>query len=126
MHAVSRPMPTRWTGRSASSVLRPNGWGGRPREMGHLLEQIAGGPLVSPAASAEMQWILQQQFYNTRLPQRIAERVASGHKTGDWGPIAGHDVGILYSASGPIVIALFITHNRGSFAELEATHGAIA
>jgi hypothetical protein len=52
--------------------------------------------------------------------------VTIGHKTGDWGPIAGHDVGILDSRSGPIVIALFISENRGPFAVLAATHGAIA
>jgi hypothetical protein len=69
---------------------------------------------------------LQQQVYNTRLPQRIDDRVTIGHKTGDWGPIAGHDVGILESGSGPIVIALYISANRGSFAVLEATHGVVA
>ncbi len=69
---------------------------------------------------------MQRQFYSTRLPRLIEDRVVIGHKTGDWGPVAGNDVGILYSRSGPIVIALFITHNRGPFATLEATHGAIA
>jgi beta-lactamase class A len=106
--------PAEWLGRTTA------------RETALLLEQIVEGRLTSQASSDEMQSILQQQFYNTRLPQRIAERVPIGHKTGDWAPIAGHDVGILYSNSGPIVIALFVSHNRGAFAEVEATHGLVA
>ena len=73
-----------------------------------------------------MQAILRQQFYSTQLSRRIEGRVAIGHKTGDWGPIAGHDVGILYSPAGPIVIALFISRNRGPFRAVEEAHGAIA
>jgi hypothetical protein len=70
--------------------------------------------------------ILQRQFYSSRLPQRIAFRAAIGHKTGDWPPVAGIDVGIIYSRSGPIVVSVFATQNRGDFFELEATHGRIA
>jgi beta-lactamase class A len=114
--------------RAFDFVGDPAEWLGRttPREMARLLEQLVEGRLASPTSSAAMQRTLQQQFYATRLPQRIEDRVVIGHKTGDWGPIAGNDVGILYSRSGPIVIALFITHNRGPFALLEATHGSIA
>jgi beta-lactamase class A len=106
--------PTEWLGRTTA------------REMAHLLEQIVEGRLASPTSTAAMERALQQQFYSTRLPRLIEDRVVIGHKTGDWGPIAGNDVGILYSRSGPIVIALFITHNRGPFAKLEAIHGVIA
>ena len=35
-------------------------------------------------------------------------------------------VGIIYADSGPIVVSLFATQNRGDFAELEATHGRVA
>jgi beta-lactamase class A len=114
--------------RAAAFVGDPGEWLGRTtaREMARLLEQLVEGQLASAAATAAMVRTLQQQFYNTRLPQRIEERVTIGHKTGDWGPIAGHDVGILHSRSGPIVIALFIGDNRGPFAALEAAHGAVA
>ena len=84
------------------------------------------GEIASRAASDEMLAILQQQFYRSRLPQRIAFRAAIAHKTGDWSPIAGHDVGIISSASGPIVVAVFVSQNRGDFFEVEATHGRIA
>jgi beta-lactamase class A len=115
-------------GRAVSFVGDPAEWLGRTtaREMARLLEQLVQGHLASPAATAAMVSTLQQQFYNTRLPRLIEDRVAIGHKTGDWGPIAGHDVGILFARGGPIVIALFISDNRGQFAELEAAHGSVA
>jgi beta-lactamase class A len=106
----------------------PREWLGRTtaREIAHLLEQIQNGELASRAACDAMLAILQQQFYESRLPQRIAFRATIGHKTGDWPPVAGHDVGIIYSASGPILVAVFVSQNRGDFFEVEATHGRIA
>jgi beta-lactamase class A len=106
----------------------PSEWLGRTtaREISRLLEQIQNGELASREHSDEMLDILRKQFYSSRLPQRIRFRVAIGHKTGDWAPIAGNDAGILYSAGGPIVVAVFATQNRGDFFELEATHGRIA
>jgi beta-lactamase class A len=106
--------PTEWLGRTTA------------RETACLLEQIENGELASRPHSDAMLGILQHQFYNSRLPQRIAFRVAIGHKTGDWPPIAGNDAGIIYSDSGPLVIAMFATQNRGDFFELEATHGRVA
>ena len=106
----------------------PSEWLGRTtaREMSRLLEQIQNGELASREHSDEMLGILQRQFYSSRLPQRIAFRATIGHKTGDWPPVAGIDVGIIYSRSGPIVVSVFATQNRGDFFELEATHGRIA
>jgi beta-lactamase class A len=114
--------------RAFAFVADPVEWLGRTtaREMARLLEELVGGRLASPAACEAMEGILRQQFYSTRLPRRIADRVAIGHKTGDWAPIAGHDVGILYGRSGPIVIALFVSRNRGPFVAVEEAHGAIA
>ena len=48
------------------------------------------------------------------------------HKTGDWPPYAGNDVGILYYEGGPTVIAVFTNQNTGDFIELESTLGRIA
>jgi hypothetical protein len=70
--------------------------------------------------------ILRQQFYSSRLPQRIGSRVGIAHKTGDWPPLLGNDVGIIYAPNGPIVIAVFTNQNRGRFFDLEATEGRIA
>jgi beta-lactamase class A len=103
-------------------------WLGRTtaREIARLLEEIQTGALTTRAYSDEMLDILRGQLYSSRLPQRIRFRAAIGHKTGDWPPVAGNDVGIIYSPSGPIVVAVFATQNRGDFFELEATHGRIA
>jgi len=106
----------------------PSEWLGRTtaREMSRLLAQIQNGELASREHSDEMLSILQRQFYSSRLPQRIRFRATIGHKTGDWPPIAGNDVGIIYGDGGPIVVSIFATQNRGDFFELEATHGRIA
>jgi beta-lactamase class A len=96
------------------------------RETARLLEQIHNGEIASRTSSDAMLAILQQQLSRSRLPQRIAFRAAIAHKTGDWSPIAGHDVGVIFSASGPIVVAVFVSQNRGDFFEVEATHGRMA
>jgi hypothetical protein len=70
--------------------------------------------------------ILRQQFYASRLPQRIRYRATIAHKTGDWPPLLGNDVGIIYARGGPIIAAVFTNLNRGSFFELEATEGRLA
>jgi hypothetical protein len=104
-------------------------WLGRTtaREMGHLLEQLHGAELATPEASQEMVEILLQQFYASRLPQRVAwQGVGVAHKTGDWPPIAGNDVGILFYEGGPTIVAVFTNQNTGDFFELEATLGLIA
>lgn len=106
--------PAEWLGRTTA------------REIVRLLAQIERSEVATPAACAEMGDSLRKQLYNSRLPQRIAFRAAIGHKTGDWPPIAGNDAGIIYSNAGPIGVALFATQNRGSFFELEATHGRVA
>ena len=109
-------------------VADPSKWFGRTtaREVSRLLEQLQKGELASRAASDEMLAVLKDQIYFSRLPQRIRFRVQVGHKTGDWPPIIGNDVGIVYSDKGPIVIAAFTNQNRGSFVDLEATLGKIA
>lgn len=104
-------------------------WLGRTtaREMGRLLEQILDGDLASAESSREMIGILRQQFYTTRLPQRVRwQSVGVAHKTGDWPPIAGNDVGILFYEGGPTIVSVFTNQNTGDFFELEATLGLIA
>jgi beta-lactamase class A len=93
-----------------------------------LLEQFERGELATQRSTGEMRRILREQFYESRLPQRVRFRVAIGHKTGDWPPLIGNDVGIMYarSPSGPIVISVFTNDNRGSFFDLEATEGRLA
>lgn len=106
----------------------PAQWLGRitARDIGRMLEQIHNGELASRESSDEMIRILRRQFYSSRLPQRIRFRAGVAHKTGDWPPYAGNDVGILYYEGGPTVVAVFTNQNRGDFFELEATIGRVA
>lgn len=104
-------------------------WLGRTtaREMGRLLEQIHRGELAGEGSSRAMIDILRRQLYSSRLPQRVRwQGVGVAHKTGDWPPIAGNDVGILFYDGGPAVISVFTNQNTGDFFELEATLGLIA
>ena len=96
------------------------------REIAGLLEQIHNGDAASRASSDEMIRVLERQFYSTRLPRYIRFRASVAHKTGDWPPYAGNDVGILYYEGGPTVIAVFTNQNTGDFIELESTLGRIA
>jgi beta-lactamase class A len=118
------------TARMAAFVLDSTKWIGSTtaREMGRLLEQLERGELAGERSTTEMRRILRQQLYASRLPQRLAGRAGIGHKTGDWPPYLGNDVGIMYprAPAGPIVLAVFTNGNRGSFFELEAAEGRVA
>jgi hypothetical protein len=107
---------TRWLGRTTA------------REMGRLLEELLGEKYAGPEYSRQMVDILKRQLYSSRLPQRLQWRtpVQVAHKTGDWPPFAGNDVGILFYDGGPIIVSVFTNQNRGDFFELEATIGRIA
>ena len=96
------------------------------REIAGLLAQIHNAEVASRASSDEMIAILERQFYSSRLPRYIRFRASVAHKTGDWPPYAGNDVGILYYEGGPTVIAVFTNQNTGDFVELESTLGRIA
>jgi reactive intermediate/imine deaminase len=102
------------------------------RDIGRMIEAIersadaAPTParLVSPAsASAMLTFMRRQQAGARRLPHFIDVPVA--HKTGDAGNIA-NDVGIIYSRSGPIVIAVMVNGVRGSLGEAEDGIGRLA
>jgi beta-lactamase class A len=126
----SPPRDANSKARGDAFVLDSTKWLGRTtaREISRLLEQIERGQLASQQSTADMRRILREQLYESRLPQRVRFRVTMGHKTGDWPPQLGNDVGIMYAPqpSGPIVIAVFTNGNKGSFFDLEATEGRIA
>lgn len=104
-------------------------WLGRTtaREMGRLLEEVLEAEWTTQESADEMISISMSQFYSSRLPQRVRwQNVGVAHKTGDWPPIAGNDVGILFYESGPTIVSVFTNQNTGDFFELEATLGRIA
>ena len=88
------------------------------REMGVLLEKIATGQAVSKASSDAMLTMLRGQVYSSRLPKYVTGfRVA--HKTGDFLPYIGNDVGIFESDKRNIVVCVFTAGHYGVGAQLE-------
>ena len=81
-----------------------------------MLEGILNGKYANPEHSKQMMDILGRQFYSSRLPQRLQFRAQVAHKTGDWPPFAGNDVGVIFYKGGPLgVVAVFTNQNRGDF-----------
>lgn len=103
-------------------------WLGRmtAREAGDFMARLHRGELVSEEASGAMLGILRRQFYGSRLPRFLGGSAAVAHKTGDWPPHAGNDVGILLYDGGPAVVAVFVNQSRGDFVDVERTIGRIA
>jgi reactive intermediate/imine deaminase len=94
------------------------------RGIGRMLEAIERETIVSASSAATIRTFMRRQLAGSRrLPHFIAVPVA--HKTGDAGNIA-NDVGIIYSRSGPIVIAVMVTGIEGSLGEAEDRIGRLA
>ena len=95
------------------------------RDLGKLLEKIQKGEAVSKQASEQMLQIMRGQVYSSRLPKYVTGfRIP--HKTGDFMPYIGNDVGILESPSRHIVISVFTAHHNGIGPNLEDAIGRIA
>ncbi len=96
-----------------------------PREMGKLLEKIEKGEAVSKKASDQMLQIMRGQVYSSRLPKYVTGfRVP--HKTGDFLPYIGNDVGILESRGRNVVVSVFTARHFGVGAQLEDAIGRVA
>lgn len=95
------------------------------RDMGKLLEKIARGQAVSQKASEQMLTIMRGQIYRTRIPKYVTGYVVP-HKTGDFLPFIGNDVGLLESEKSHIVLSIFTAHHYGIGPSLEDAIGRIA
>lgn len=96
-----------------------------PRDMGKLLEKIEKGEAVSKKSSDMMLQMMRGQVYSSRLPKYVTGfRVP--HKTGDFLPYVGNDVGILESPRRNIVVSIFTARHFGIGANLEDAIGRIA
>src|SRR5438034_1959116 len=99
-----------------------------PREMGSLLEKMERGTLVDKSSSDLMLQIMRGQVYRTRIPRYISGyRIP--HKTGDFLPYVGDDVGMLEMPGSPgktIVISIFTGNHFGSGEALENAIGLVA
>jgi beta-lactamase class A len=96
-------------------------------DMLDLLELIARGRAVSPAASADMLHLLLRQKVNDRLPRLLPDDVRVAHKTGNLPGIV-NDVGILYGPNSTVVVAALVsdTSNEAAAAAAIARVGLIA
>jgi len=96
-----------------------------PREMGTLLERMERGTLVDKASSDLMLQIMRGQLYRTRIP-RYVTGFRIPHKTGDFLPYVGDDVGMLEGQGKTIVISIFTGNHFGSGEVLENAIGLVA
>ncbi|MCU1257322.1 MAG: serine hydrolase, partial [Bryobacterales bacterium] len=95
-----------------------------PRDMAVLLEKIKTGQAVSKSASDQMLQIMRGQVYSSRLPKYVSTfRIP--HKTGDFLPYIGNDVGIFESAQRNIVVSVFTANHFGEGAILEDAIGRV-
>lgn len=96
-----------------------------PREIGQLLEMMERGTLVDKDSSDLMLQMLRGQIYRTRIPRYLSGfRVP--HKTGDFLPYIGNDVGVLEGAGTRVVVSIFTANHFGSGERLEEAIGRIA
>jgi beta-lactamase class A len=96
-----------------------------PREMGRLLEMMERGTLVDKPSSDLMLQIMRGQLYRTRIP-RYVTGYRIPHKTGDFLPYVGDDVGVLEASGRTIVISIFTGDHYGSGEALENAIGLVA
>jgi beta-lactamase class A len=95
------------------------------REIGRLLEMMERGSLVDQASSRLMLEIMRAQVYRTRIP-RFVTGYQIPHKTGDFLPYIGNDVGVLEAQGRTIVISIFTANHFGSGEQLEEAIGRVA
>jgi beta-lactamase class A len=96
-----------------------------PREMGRLLEMMERGTLVDKDASDLMLRIMRGQLYRTRIPRYVTGYTIP-HKTGDFLPYVGDDVGMLEAPGRTIVVSIFTGSHFGSGEALENAIGLVA
>jgi beta-lactamase class A len=95
------------------------------REMGRLLEMMERGTLVDKPSSDLMLRIMRSQLYRTRIP-RFVTGYTIPHKTGDFLPYVGDDVGMLEAPGRTIILSVFTGNHFGSGEMLENAIGLVA
>jgi beta-lactamase class A len=96
-----------------------------PREMGRLLEMMERGTLVDKPSSELMLRIMRGQLYRTRIPRYLTGYTIP-HKTGDFLPYVGDDVGVLEAPGRTIIVSIFTGNHFGSGEALENAIGLVA
>jgi beta-lactamase class A len=96
-----------------------------PREIGKLLEMMERGMLVDKGSSDQMLQIMRGQLYRSRIP-RFLSGYRIPHKTGDFLPYIGNDVGAIESPGQTVVLSVFTAGHFGSGDTLEEAVGRVA
>ena len=96
-----------------------------PREIGILLERMEKGTLVDADSSKLMLQIMRGQLYRTRIP-RFLSGWRTPHKTGDFLPYIGNDVGVLEAPGRTVILSVFTANHFGSGEALEDAIGRVA
>lgn len=89
------------------------------RDMGKLLELIAGNQAASEKSCREMMRLMSMQQMRTRIPKYMDGETRVPHKTGDFPPYIANDVGLITTANARVVVVFFSAHHRGYYSELE-------
>jgi beta-lactamase class A len=98
------------------------------RQMGLLLEKLEKGETVSKEASEQMLRHLRGQLYASRIPRYLSFTNFSSrppHKTGDFLPYIGNDVGVLEGGGKRVVVSIFTANHFGNGTVLEDAIGRI-
>lgn len=96
-----------------------------PRETGTLLEMMERGTLIDKSSSDQMLQIMRGQLYRSRIP-RLLSGYRIPHKTGDFLPYIGNDVGAIEAPGTTIVLSVFTANHFGSGDTLEEAIGRLA
>jgi len=83
------------------------------------------GTLVDKVSSDLMLRIMRGQLYRTRIPRYVTGYTIP-HKTGDFLPYVGDDVGMLEAPDRTIIISIFTGNHFGSGEALENAIGLVA
>ena len=93
--------------------------------MVRLFRLLLAGEVVSTEARCAMLDLLVHQAINDRLPAGLPAGAVVAHKTGNL-PGLVHDAGVLYTRTGPVVVAALSEGvDEGEAAEVIAQLGAL-
>lgn len=96
-----------------------------PRETGRLIEMMERGTLVDKPSSELMLQMMRGQLYRTRIPRYLTGwRVP--HKTGDFLPYIGNDVGAIEADGRTVVVSIFTANHFGNGFALEDAIGRVS
>ena len=94
------------------------------RDVGHLLEKIYRGTLVSEAASSEMMTILLAQQRLNKIPAGLPPGTVSASKTGEI-PSIEHDAAIVFSENADFVLVIMTEYAPSAIAHIQTISGMV-